>query len=45
MNFFLLAMGLLGIALAFEQSKRAGAALLLVLVLGMLLTAQKKGYI
>lgn len=43
MTFLYLMIGILAVAFAFDYSATLGAALLIVIVLGMWLTAYKKG--
>lgn len=43
MRFVFLLVGILAVAVAFEKSKRYGSFLLALIVLALLLTAQKKG--
>lgn len=45
MQFVFLLVGILLVAVAFEKSKRYGSILLALVVLGLLITANKKGIV
>jgi hypothetical protein len=45
MYFLFLGFGILAVSVAFEQSKKLGAMLLAIVILSLLLTAQKKGIV